>query len=86
MGYEIHVLRAWSEAFGSAWKMLLKSRWRSHESGVMPRPLVVDSLIQAISLLCRRLPNGFNRSIGVWVVSHRTALEIAQASSSRAEP
>jgi hypothetical protein len=31
--------------------MLLKSRWRSHESGVKPGPLALDSPIQAISLL-----------------------------------
>ncbi len=31
--------------------IVLKSRWRSHESGVRPRPLGVDSSIQAISLL-----------------------------------
>jgi hypothetical protein len=31
--------------------MLLKSRWRSHESGVKPGPLIPDRLIQAISLL-----------------------------------
>ena len=29
----------------------MKSRWRSHESGVKPGPLAPDSPIQAISLL-----------------------------------
>jgi hypothetical protein len=31
--------------------MLWKSRWRSHEFGEKPPPLVVDSQIQVISLL-----------------------------------
>ena len=36
---------------GSAVQNILKkSRWRSHESGVMPPPLAVDSPIQAISV------------------------------------
>ena len=46
---------------GSAVQNILKkSRWRSHESGVMPPPLAVDSPIQAISvyfLLTGDVPN-----------------------------
>ena len=44
-------LRTRVETLGSASKMLLKSRWRSHESGVKPEPLALDSPIQTISLL-----------------------------------
>jgi len=44
------VLWAGSESFGSAWKIFLKSRWRSHESGEKPRPMAVDRPIQAIYL------------------------------------
>ena len=36
------------------WGGYQKSRWRSHESGVKPRPLAGDSPIQAISLLQSR--------------------------------
>ena len=37
--------------------MFFKARWRSHESGERPRPLAVDSPIQATSLLAHQRVN-----------------------------
>ena len=41
---------------------LLKSRWRSHDSGEKPPPLAVDSPNQAIFLLHYSVPNGCGMS------------------------
>jgi hypothetical protein len=44
----------------------MKSRWRSHEFGEKPPPLVVDSRIQAISLLF--FQKKFNNNINACMI------------------
>src|SRR3990170_962510 len=45
------------------WGGYQKSRWRSHESGVKPRPLAGDSPIQAFSLLFAKRNASFRREV-----------------------
>ena len=50
MDVETHPLWGWSCPLAMPYGPLLKSRWRSHESGEKPHPMGGDSPIQAISL------------------------------------